>query len=132
MGSVVSTDKLEAEAAAWLIRCENHHATGEDRASLANWLATSAQHRAAYLRLRSSWERAEQFRRLRPLDGKVNANLLTESILPSLQRADRPAGPGSFLKGVPRAWKYAYRVIGAVLLLVALGFAVRAIAHRFR
>jgi len=89
MGSVVSIEKLEAEAAAWLIRCEAPRCTAQERASLVAWLAASPRNRAAYMRLRAAWSQADQLRRLRPLDASINENLLADSILPSLKSNGR-------------------------------------------
>jgi len=127
MGPVVSTDKLEGEAAAWLVRCESPHCTAEDRESLEEWLATSPHHLAVYTRLRAAWGQAEQFRRLRPLDATVNENLLTETILPSLRRADRP--PKRDFASTAR--RYLLTAAAGVMLLSAFAFLGHALLKRF-
>ena len=39
MGSVVNTEKLDAQAAQWLIRSEARDFTPQDQAALEEWLA---------------------------------------------------------------------------------------------
>jgi transmembrane sensor len=96
METAVDPAGLEAQAAAWLVRGEAADYSQEERARLEEWLAADTRHRAAYVRMQAAWGRAGQFRRLRPLDGTVNADLLSETILPSLQGADRaPVSPHS-------------------------------------
>jgi transmembrane sensor len=96
MESVVDPAALDAQAAAWLVRGEAADCPDEERARLGEWLAADTRHRAAYVRMQAAWRRAGQFRRMRPLDGTVNADLLSDIILPSLQGADRaPASPHS-------------------------------------
>jgi ferric-dicitrate binding protein FerR (iron transport regulator) len=65
----------QAQAAAWLVRLE----AGSSAATMElwqQWLSEDARHRAAYARVESSWRQSDCLRRLRPLDGKVNLNLL--------------------------------------------------------
>ena len=123
MGSVVTTEKLQAEAAAWLIRCEAANGTAQDRASFEAWLAQSPRHRAAYMWLRAAWNQADRLRRLRPLDTTVNENLLSDVVLPSLKRSDRARAAAGAPNAVPRLLLAA----GAALLLLAMAVA----AHLF-
>jgi transmembrane sensor len=70
-------DEIEAQAARWVIRVE---ATGSDpatRRELDAWFAVSPRHEATYVRVRAGWLKANGFRRMRPLDGFVDANLFS-------------------------------------------------------
>ena len=50
---------IEAEAAAWLARRDaSDHWTAADDQALAAWIAESAAHRVAWLRLDAAWQRA--------------------------------------------------------------------------
>jgi transmembrane sensor len=132
MNPIVNTEKLEAEAAAWLIRSEAAGFTAQDSAALEKWLAESPRHRAIYMRLQAAWKQADQLRRLRPFDGAVDKDLMTESILPSLQgRNDAQRNLRSPFGG-RKVRQYAYGVIGAVFALLALSFAARELLERFR
>lgn len=86
MPPVGSAEVLEAEAANWLIRSESVGFTARDRVRLDDWLGSNPRHRATFVRLQTAWGRTEQFRKLRPLDGSVNAALLREVIPLSSRR----------------------------------------------
>lgn len=129
MGPVVSTKKLEAQAAEWLVRSEAASFSAEGRTALEEWLVASPRNRAVYMRLRAAWQQANQFRRLRPFDGEINADLLTESVLPSLKRTDRAAIDDSFSR-LSLAWRRAITAALAALMLLGMGFAARAVMER--
>jgi transmembrane sensor len=67
---------IEEQAAQWLVQLDS---TGspEKWAALDAWLAASPRHRAAFLRLSVAWSRSDNLRRLRPLDGEVDPDLLS-------------------------------------------------------
>jgi transmembrane sensor len=69
---------IEEQAAQWLVQLDS---TGspEKWAALDAWLAASPRHRAAFLRLSVAWSRSDNLRRLRPLDGEVDPDLLSAS-----------------------------------------------------
>jgi ferric-dicitrate binding protein FerR (iron transport regulator) len=85
VGSVVDAGELDIEAVNWLVRSESSGCTAEERTRLEAWLA-SPRHRAAYLRMRAAWSQADQLRRLQPLDGSVNPDLLSAGAAPMLGR----------------------------------------------
>jgi transmembrane sensor len=68
-------DEIEAQAAQWMIRAEAAGADAETLRKLDAWLAANPRHKAAYVRVRAAWLKANGFRRMRPLDGIVDANL---------------------------------------------------------
>ena len=60
-------EAVEAEAAAWLARQDGAEAwMPADEAGLQAWLAADTAHRVAWLRLRQSWRRADEMRRMAP------------------------------------------------------------------
>lgn len=56
---------IEARAAAWLARKDRSDWTPEQESEFNAWLAESTAHRVAYLRLDSTWERADRLAVLR-------------------------------------------------------------------
>jgi transmembrane sensor len=64
---------IHAEAARWLVRRDRAVASGD---TFENWLARDPRHRAAYLRLELAWRHADRLRGLRPLNGRIDADLL--------------------------------------------------------
>jgi ferric-dicitrate binding protein FerR (iron transport regulator) len=68
-------DDIEQRAAEWLIRLD-----GDDRsriyADFEAFLAQHPRHRAAFERLSAAWRRLDALRRLAPLDGTIDADLL--------------------------------------------------------
>jgi hypothetical protein len=71
MGSLVSDN-----AAEWLVRLERK-ADPAIWDEFATWLDADPSHRAAFIRLRVAWNHVDSLRRLRPLDGMIDADLLT-------------------------------------------------------
>jgi transmembrane sensor len=74
-----TASEFENQAAAWLVRREAADFSAADQAAFDAWMATDPRHRAIYLRLESAWRRADRLNRLRPLDGKVDEDLLARS-----------------------------------------------------
>lgn len=66
----------EAVAAQWLIRLDADQSAAV-RAEFAAWLAADPRNQAVFLRLERFWKHANHLRRLRPLDGLVDADLLS-------------------------------------------------------
>jgi ferric-dicitrate binding protein FerR (iron transport regulator) len=66
---------IEAAAADWLIRLDGDDSLST-RARFEAWLAADARHRAAFLRLENVWNHADRLRKLRPLSGEVDVNVL--------------------------------------------------------
>ena len=71
----MAAGELDTEALNWLVRSEAPDCTDAERTELASWLE-SPRHRAAYIRMRVIWTQADQLRRLQPLDGSVDPDLL--------------------------------------------------------
>jgi len=66
---------IEAEASEWLIRLERDPSPAT-KAEFEEWIAADARHRAAFVRLEKTWAHADVLRKLRPLDGDVDENVL--------------------------------------------------------
>jgi transmembrane sensor len=74
-----TASEFEAQAAAWLVRREGAHFSATDQEAFEAWMAANPRHRATYLRLEHAWRQADRLNRLRPLDGKVDEDLLAHS-----------------------------------------------------
>jgi transmembrane sensor len=99
-GSRMTTaSDLESQAAAWLVRRDSGELSPEEQAEFDAWLSADPRARAAYVRLEAAWTRASGLmRRLRPLDGEVNIDLLERSPLAPLDRVsfeEYPAREGT-------------------------------------
>ncbi len=66
---------IESDAAQWLIRLEGD-SSRETRASFDAWLAADSRHQAAFVRLKETWTRVDILKRLRPLDGTIDEQVL--------------------------------------------------------
>ncbi len=66
---------IESEAARWLIRLEGDP-PAQTRAEFDAWLNADPRNQAAFIRLERTWNRADALRRLRPLDGVVDEQVL--------------------------------------------------------
>ncbi len=67
---------ISDEAADWLIRVEAQ-STPELWDDLQKWLDADPRHRAAFVRLRVAWHRADALKYLRPPDGVIDPELLS-------------------------------------------------------
>jgi transmembrane sensor len=66
---------IEQQAAQWVARIDLR-GTPEEWTALDAWLNTSPRHRAAFLRLSVAWRRADELKKLAPLNGVVDPDLL--------------------------------------------------------
>jgi transmembrane sensor len=71
---------IEQRASEWLISRESGHFTADMQTELDRWLL-NARHRVTFLRLAEAWRRASRVRAVRPLDGKVDPDLLKNTDL---------------------------------------------------
>ncbi|MEP7244210.1 MAG: FecR domain-containing protein [Gammaproteobacteria bacterium] len=74
-----TASEFEAQAAAWLVRREAPDFSERQQAEFDAWAEADPRHRAAFVRLEAAWRRADRLRKLRPLDGEVDENLLAHS-----------------------------------------------------
>ena len=70
-----SASETSAIAAHWLIRLEGE-ASPELWEEFQGWLYADARHRAAFIRLRTGWNRCDKLKMLRPDNGTIDADLL--------------------------------------------------------
>jgi transmembrane sensor len=75
----VSDEFIEQRASRWLAARDAGSITAEQAEEFNRWLEADIRHRVAYLRLESSWRRAEKLRDLKPLDRAADADLLAQS-----------------------------------------------------
>ena len=68
-------NEIEQQAAQWVARIDLR-GTPEEWTALDAWLNTSPRHRAAFLRLSVAWRRADELKKLAPLSGAVDPDLL--------------------------------------------------------
>ncbi len=80
-----TSSDFEAQAAAWLVRREAPDFSAQEHAEFDAWANADPRHRATFLRLETAWRRLDQLKRLRPLDGSVDENLLARSPFARLQ-----------------------------------------------
>lgn len=73
---------IEARAAEWLARKDRADWSADQERALKDWLAESTAHRVAYLRLDSTWERADRLAVLRSPANKSGAPAVRESVWP--------------------------------------------------
>jgi len=76
---MTTASEFEQQASAWLVRRDRGALPAEQEAAFHAWMGADPRNRAAYLRLESAWKRTDNLRRLRPLDGPVNEDLLERS-----------------------------------------------------
>jgi transmembrane sensor len=99
---------IEAEASEWLIRLETDP-TPELKAAFEEWLAADPRNRAAYVRLEKTWHHADVVRRLRPLDGEVDENII-----------DKFGEPGALIDVTPPRKSWLPWIAAAASLLIAV------------
>lgn len=68
-------EEIEQQAAEWVARIDLR-GTPEEWMALDAWLNKSPRHRAAFLRLSVAWRRADGLKKLAPLSGAVDPDLL--------------------------------------------------------
>ena len=112
-------NEIESDAAQWLIRLEGD-SSRDTRASFDAWLAADPRHQAAFVRLKETWTRVDVLKRLRPLDGTIDEQVL--------ERFGAPATVADTPKAKSRR-KTPLLALAASLFLIAAGsvvwFAVR-------
>lgn len=76
---------IQGQAAQWLVRRDLSDAASNG--DFERWLAADPRHRAEYLKLEMAWRQTDRLRKLRPLDGGVEPDLLREPAAGRLRRA---------------------------------------------
>ena len=84
------TNETEAQAAEWLIRLEDK-SSAATLAQWRRWLSQDARRHAAYVRLENGWRQTDSLKRLRPLDGAIDVDVLSQ--FPGLEPTRKPTRP---------------------------------------
>ena len=92
---MTTAQEYEAQAAAWLVKRDGSGLSAADQAEFDAWLAADPRAHAAYVRLELAWKRADGLRRLRPLDGDVDEDLLAHSPFEPVPMDEYPARQGT-------------------------------------
>ena len=66
MNTRETREGAEAAAAAWIARRELHVWSKTDQAALAEWIGQSLDHRVAWLRVSTAWEKPAVWKRALP------------------------------------------------------------------
>jgi transmembrane sensor len=99
----------EAEASEWLVRLERDPSPAL-KAEFEEWVAAGARNRAAFVRLEKTWQHADILRKLRPLDGEVDENVI-----------DKFGEPGSLVVTRRRKNWFPWLAIAASFLVLTVG-----------
>lgn len=74
---MTSVNEIESAASDWFVRRDAAEPSAAEQATFDAWLSADIRHRVAYLRLEKTWDRTESLRDLRPLEGDIDADLLS-------------------------------------------------------
>jgi transmembrane sensor len=100
---------IEAEASEWLIRLERDPSPAQ-KVAFEEWIAADPRNRAVFVRLEKTWRHADVLRKLRPLDGEVDENII-----------DKFGEPGAIVIAPRRRSWLPWMAAAASLLILALG-----------
>jgi transmembrane sensor len=92
---MTTAQEFEAQAAAWLVKRDGGGLPAAEQAEFDAWLEADPRARAAYVRLELAWKRADGLRRLRPLDGDIDEDLLAHSPFLPVPMEEYPAREGT-------------------------------------
>ncbi len=92
---MTTAPELEAQAAAWLVKRDAGDLSAAEQAEFDAWVEADPRARAVYVRLEIAWKRADGLRRLRPLDGGVDEDLLAHSPFEPITMDEYPARLGT-------------------------------------
>jgi transmembrane sensor len=141
---MTTASEIEAQAAAWLVKRDAGSLSAAEQAEFNAWLEADARARAVYVRLELAWKRADGLRRLRPLDGGIDEDLLAHSPFEPVPIDEYPAregtGKSSDLVPIPnravieaevvkpnkRRWAMPLAAAASIALIAVAGFTWRA------
>jgi transmembrane sensor len=136
--------ELETQAAAWLVKRDLGGLSAAEQVELDAWLEADPRARAVYVRLELAWKRADGLRRLRPLDGNIDEDLLANSPFEPVPMEEYPAREGTgktsdlvvipnrevieadFVEQRPRRWVMPVAAAAFIVLIAIAGFMWRA------
>ena len=130
MDNNLQVEKVEEAAAAWLLKRDSAQWSPDDEAELTEWLRASANHRVAYLRLKSVWQEASRLQAISagfpqgqvPPRGAMAQSLFFKGLLKRKRgAAPREGQPVPAVPGRRRAvgWAFAAGILLAVLVATA-------------
>jgi transmembrane sensor len=99
---------IEAEASEWLIRLERDQ-SGATKGEFEQWIAADARNRATFVRVERTWRHADVLRKLRPLDGDVDENVIDKF------------GQTASIPEAPKTRRTAWLAVAASLLFLTVG-----------
>src|SRR5262245_27941638 len=123
---------IESAAAHWLIRLEADPSP-QTRAEFEAWLGADARHQAAYIRMERTWSHADIVKRLRPLDGAIDEEVINkfgEHARPPEGQAQLPDSGSHADDGSSRRGRTRWLALAASLAIVSLGAAVWVLVAR--
>jgi transmembrane sensor len=88
---MTTASEIETQAAAWLVKRDDGALPADQQVEFDAWIASDPRARAAYIRLEMAWKRADGLRRLKPLNGDVDENLLSHSPFTPVPMDEYPA-----------------------------------------
>jgi transmembrane sensor len=92
---MTTAPELEAQAASWLVKRDGGGLSAAEQAEFDAWTEADPRARAVYVRLELAWKRADGLRKLRPLDGDIDADLLAHSPFEPVPMDEYPARQGT-------------------------------------
>jgi len=141
---MTTASELEAQAAAWLVKRDGSGLSAAEQAEFDAWMEAEPRARAAYVRLELAWKRADGLRRLRPLDGDIDEDLLADSPFTPVPIDEYPARQGTgktsdlvlspntavveaqIVERKPRRWAISLAAAASIALIAVAGFTWRA------
>ena len=147
---MTTAPELEAQAAAWLVKRDGGGLSAAEQAEFDAWTDADPRARAVYVRLELAWKRADGLRKLRPLDGDIDADLLARSPFEPVPMDEYPARQGTgrtsdlvpitipitapstavveaqIIDRRPRRWAMPFAIAASIALIVVAGFTWRA------
>ena len=82
--------EISDAAAEWLIKLEGQ-TTPDIWDNFQAWMDQDPRHRAAFVRLRVAWNKVDQLKSMRPVDGTIDSDLLARR-----RSVRKPSSPAAF------------------------------------
>jgi transmembrane sensor len=123
MTPTMPANDTESDAAHWLIRLEADPSP-QTRADFEAWLGADARHQAAYIRMERTWSHADIVKRLRPLDGAVDEEVIDNFGERSEAQVRLEDTPGRSDNEDSRRGRTGWLALAASLAIVSLGATV--------
>jgi transmembrane sensor len=76
--AAASADPIDLQASRWLAARDAGPLSAAESEEFTRWLDANIRHRVSFLRMEANWKRAERLRELKPLDCRVDPDLLAK------------------------------------------------------